>query len=417
MNYLKRKLLSTIPLQVRFNFKINIYYMISTGIFTGCYGAFYGIIARDEFGAGAFWISLVVAAQYLSGLVSFFATSFVPKGKEGTYSRAIHIISSLFLIGSAFTNSPISFCFMLFLFHMVACYGPLEDSVYAYLYPLNIRSRMMGYTKIFSVGTSTLTTFLAGLIINLTFFGIGVWRGVFVIAGIFHAMRGIIRCFYKVKIEPETNRQNPFIFIKKSFKLLVENKYNTVLIIVGVLLTSVITLFSTLFPIYQVDVLGLKGREVAILTIVNSAALIFAYPILGTVFSKLNPIKAWLFIFPFSVIYPLFYVFLGHSWYPLIIGIALYSAFGVVNDICWINLLIYFGGKDRLMEYQALYAFIGGFRAIIGLLASTFIINSCDKLQYSHTINLKISFLVGVGIMFLGYIIGLSLLKYNKNDK
>ena len=390
--------------------------MIATGIFGGCYASFYGIIARDEFNAGPFWISLIVAAQFLSGLVSSITTGFVPKGKEGIYSRAIHIFSSLFLIGSAFTNTAESFCFMLFLFHMVACYGPLEDSVYAYLYPLNIRSQMMGYTKIFSVGTSSVAVILAGLVINMTLFGIGVWRGIFVIAGIFHALRGIIRCFYKTDIVPDNTRPNPFSFIKKSFKLLVENKINIIIIISGILLTSAFTLFSTLIPMYQVDVLHLTGREVSILTVVSYISLLFAYPILGTFFTKTGPVKAWLFAFPFAITLPLFYVFLGNSWYPLIIGIVLYSGFSVAIDICWINLLIYLGGEDRLMEYQAFYAFVGGFRAIIGLLASTYIINTCDKMQFSHAINLKIAFLVGVGIMILGFFVCLGLLKFKKKD-
>ncbi len=414
MNYLSQRLWSAIPVPVRHNFKINIYYMIATGIFGGCYASFYGIIARDEFKAGPFWISLVVAAQYLSGLVSCITTSFVPKGKEGVYSRAIHIFSSLFLIGSAFARSAETFCFMLFLFHMTACYGPLEDSVYAYLYPLNIRSKMMGYTKIFSVGTSSVAVLLAGLVINMTLYGISVWKGIFIVAGIAHAMRGVIRCFYKTDIEPDTNRPNPFAFIKKSFKLLVENKFNIIIIISGVLLTSSFTLFCTLIPMYQVDVLHLTGREVSILTVVSYISLLFAYPMLGTFFTKTGPIKAWLYAFPFVIIMPLFYIFLGNSWYPLILGTILYSGFGVVNDICWINLLIYLGGEDRLMEYQAFYAFIGGLRAIIGLLASTYIINTCDKMQFSHTMNLKIAFLVGVGITFVGFLICLGLLKYKK---
>ena len=390
--------------------------MIATGIFGGCYGSFFGIIARDEFKAGAFWISLVIAAAYLSGLVSFFTTSFVPKGKEGLYSRNIHIISSLFLIGSAFTNSAASFCIMLFLFHMVACYGPLEDSVYAHLYPLDIRSKMMGYAKIFSTGTTVIATLLAGLVINMTLDNIGVWRIVFVIAGIFHCMRGIMRYFYKVDIKPDNNRPNPFLFIKKAFRLIVEDKFNTLIIISGILFTSSITLFATLYPMYQVDALHINGREVSILVVIGSVATIFAYPLLGVLFSKTTPIKAWLCIFPFTVILPLFYVFIGHSWYPLIIGQILNAGYCVVIDIGWINLLIYLGGESRLMEYQALYALIGGIRAVVGLLASTYIINTCDKMQFSHTVNLKIAFLAGIALVFIGFLICLGLLRYKKPE-
>ncbi len=422
MNYLKKIYHNAIPKDIRYNFKINVIYLIFTGAFVGCYFPFFGIIARDKYGASPFLLNLITSAQYLAGLTGFLMASFVPKGKEGIYSRNIHIISSLFFIGAAFATKASAFCVMLFLFHMAACFTPLDNMVYALIYPTDIRAKIYGYVKIFYTATSFIVTAVLGFIVskdlyNVTLFNynieeINLWRLVFFMGGIFFIGQGIARAYFKTDITPEEDRQNPFTFIKKSFKDIISQKANIYIIISGIFLTTVITASATLTTMYYVDIFHFTGKEISLLTIIGSVVIIFVYPLLGVFFNKMTPMKAWLYIFLFSATTPLCFIFIGKSWYPLIIMPILATGFNVCLDLCWINLLSYLGGKDKILEYQAFYDFINGIRAVIGLFAATFLINYCDKLNYSHTINLKISFMVCIGLLFIGFLIALNLLRF-----
>lgn len=409
-SYFRRIYAGSVPKNVRENFnKISLMYLIN-GIFFGCYNPYWGIIARERFHAAAFWIALVFASQYIYGILSLIIAGFVPKGQEPLYAKYIRISASIFLILSVFMKTGPLFCLMLFVFHVTACYVLMDNTIFAYIFPIDIRSRMLGYAKMIYSLTSMIVTLLAGMFINITFFGFPLWKAFFILGGISLACCGFI--MGKIKIQSHCEeKENPIKFFKDSFRLLKTDRFNITLIISGIFFTVGFNMFSTLFPIYQVDALRISTREVSVITVAGSIGLIFAYPLLGSFFSKMNPVKGWLWVYPFIVIYPLFYVFAGNSWYPLIIGYVLNQLFIVTNDIAWINLIIYLGGKEKIKEYQGLYAFFIGVRALIGLFVSSFIITQCEKMHFSIAVNLKIAFLWGIGFCFVSLLFMLPLLK------
>lgn len=391
---------------------------IVNGIFYGCYMPFWGIIAREQFHAGAFWISLVFASQYIYGILSLIVAGFVPKGREPLYAKYIRIFASIFLILSAFMKSAPLFCTMLFIFHVSACYVLMDNTIFAHIFPINVRSRMLGYTKMVYSLTSMIITLLVGLCINIKFYNISVWQLFFILGGISLAVCGFIIGKIEIK-DSAAEKENPFLYFKNSFRLLKTDRFNITLIISGIFFTIGFNIFSTLYPIYQVDALHISGKEVSLITVAGSIALIFAYPILGNFYSRMNPVKAWLWVYPLMVIYPLFFLFIGKSWYPLIIGFILNQAFVATNDIAWINIIIYLGGKDRIKEYQGLYAFFIGIRSLIGLFVSSYSINFCEKLSYGVAFNLKIAFIVGICFCIISYLfmIPIMKLKINGNSK
>lgn len=389
---------SAIPKNIRQNFNIIVFMFFINGIFTGIYAPFWGIIAREQYKAGPFLIGLVLSAQYIYGIVAMIVSGFVPAGEEQKWSKNIRIVTSIFLILAPFMPNGVWFCVFLFLFHVTACYVPCDNAVFAYVFPLNIRAKMLGYTKMVQSIVSVIITLIAGMFINVTLFGFPLWKGMFVIAGLSMISVGFIIGRVKLQNVEHEEKVNPIEFIKNSFKLLEKDKFNTFLIISGVFFTIGYTIFTTLSPIYQVDILKISGREVSFITVGGSIALIIAYPFLGAFFSKLNPIKAWMCVYPLMVIFPLFYMFIGKSWVPLILGNILHQGFIVTNDIAWINIIIYLGGKEKIKEYQGLYSFFIGIRALIGLFVSTFIIEHCEKLNFTMAINYKIAF--GISILF-----------------
>ena len=416
---LKKIYADSIPENVRKNFNNIVFMYLINGIFSACYAPFWGYIAKDRFDAGPFCIALVLTAQSAYGVISLVVTGFIPDGKEHHFSKYIRMIASIFLVLSVFTplfppmlRAPI-FCSLLFCFHFSACYPPVDNAVFAKIFTLDIRTRMLGYAKMFHSVMSMIVTLLAGLIIDKIYYGISMWQVVFVIGGICLASCGLIMGRLNIRAD-NIKKDNPLVFIKHSFGLLNTDRFNIFLIISGIFYTIGFNMFQTLYPIYQVEALHLKGAQVSVLSVTASLTLIFAFPILGTFYAKKNPIKAWFFVFPLMIIYPLFYIFVGNCWWPVIIGNILNQAFLVTNDIAWLNMIIYLGGKDKVKEYQGLYAFFIGVRAFISLLAAPNVINFCKTLSFGNVTNLKIAFIAGIGFCVLSLIFMLPMIKVAK---
>lgn len=412
INRIKQIYLNSIPESIRHNFNLHVMCMIFTGLFCGCYANYYGVIAREHFHAGAFWIGLIGSAIYMSGLGSFWVASIATKGKEHIWCKNIRMISSLCLFGAAFIPNNLGkiFCVMCGLFHIVAAYGPLENTVYGYIYPLEHRSRMLGYLKMFLAVFGTGMTFAMGFLIDVTVCGIQMWRAVFLTGAIYFAFSGFFLGRMKlpnVKVETE----NPLLYMKTSLKLIWEEKCNIILIISSIFYTIAMTVFNTLYPMYQVDVMGIGGKEVGYIALVSSVMNIIGYPVMGTLFGKINPVKAWAFPAVLMIIYPLFFVFAGKCWQALLPGMVFWAIFNISNDICWINLSIYLGGKDRIKEYNGLYSLILGIRALIGLVAGSFIITQCEKLHFGLMNNYRLAFFTGIFLAILSLICYLPMIK------
>lgn len=408
----KFNIFANIPKNLRYNFSQNVLMMIFNGLFLGCYSNFFGVIAREHFHAGAFWIAVVNASMTMSGIFGFFIAGFVSKGKEHIWCRYLRFFSSLCIITAGFIPNTYAkiFCILLGFLHLIACYGPLESTIYAYIYPIEHRIKLLGYVKMFQSITGMIVTLLVGLIINMTLMGIDVWRVIFVLGGIFFFLSGIPAGKMKINNIAE-EKENPLTYIKQSLQIVVKEKFNIIFIISGILYTIGNVIFVTLFPIYQVDIMHINGREVSLIAVVGSIGNIVAYPFLGNFYNKINPLKAWLWAFPLMIIYPLIFVIAGINWYLLLPGILFWSMFVVTGDICWINLIIYFGGREKIKEYQGLYAFVMAIRSIIGLFVASYIIEKCEKLHFDLMINYRICFFIGIGFIFLAFLAYLPILK------
>lgn len=418
MNKIREIFNNSIPDAIRYNFKCHVWCMILTGLFCGCYANYYGVIAREHFHAGAFWIGLIGSACYITGLGGFWIASLATKGKEHIWCKNIRMISSLCLFGAAFVPNTYGkiFCLMCALLHIVAAYGPLENTVYGYIYTLEHRSRMLGYAKMFLAIFGTGMTFAMGFLIDVTYFGIQMWRLVFITGAIYFAFSGIFLGKMKlpnVKVETE----NSLKYMLTSIKLITEDRFNIILIISGIFFTIALTVFNTLYPMYQVDIMGIGGKEVGYIALVSSIINIVGFPILGTFYGKINPVKAWIFPCILMLIYPAFFLLTGTFWQSLLVGMIFWAGFNVTNEICWINLIIYLGGKNKIKEYQGLYGLIMGARGIIGLFVSAFIINHCEKLPFDPINNYRIAFLTGMACVIISLAIYLPMIKvFNKRE-
>ena len=415
MNYIQKLYYNAIPSNLRYNFNISAAVMLLFGLFQGCYLNFYGLIVRQDYHVGPFWISLVIASFNFVGFLGLVVSSFAKKGKEHIYAKYIHIFSSIFLILCPFMKTGPWICIMLFIFHLATCYFPLENTVYGYVFPIEVRCKFLGYMKSCYGIAVMFVVLVAGSFIQVDVFGIPFWKYLFVLGGIFHIIRGFLFGLYKIPPLNFESSENPIGFIKKSFRLVKEEKINIPFIVSGLFYAVAVQGVSTLYPIFQVDILHFNGKILSVMTVISSICITVAYSFLGNLFNGTHPIKAWLWAIAFVVFTPFIFLFVnGFVWWILILEAFLHSFANAAGEIFWINSLIYLGGKEKIAEYQGLYTFIVGVRSFIAMFAVAFIINYCDKITQNHLINLKIAYSVLIGVIIICFVTCLPVLKMAK---
>ena len=415
MNYIQKLYYNSIPENLRYNFNLSAAVMLLAGLFQGCYLNFYGLIVRQDYHVGPFWISLVIASCYLNGFLGLIVSSFAKKGYEHIYAKFIHIFSSIFLILCPFMTTGPWICIMLFLLHFTLCYAPLENTVYGYVFPINVRCKLLGYTRSCYSIAVMLVILAIGSFIQVDVFGIPLWKYLFVLGGIFHIIRGFLFGLFRIPKLNFERDDNPIGFIKKSFRLIKEEKINIPFIISGLFYAIAVQGVSTLYPIFQVDILHFNGRILSIMAVISALSITIVYSLLGVLLNGTHPIKAWLWAISFVIFTPFIFLFVnGFAWWILILEAFLHSFANAAGEIFWINSLIYLGGKEKIAEYQALYTFIVGVRSFIAMFAVTFIISYADKITSNHLLNLKIAYFVLIIVVILSFVTCLPVLKMAK---
>ena len=90
---------STLPKQIKDNLRLDILSGVFLGIYTGLAAPLFTIVARREFHASPFWLSMMILATSIGGIFSFLFSSIVKDGQElKYYSVANGIIRALYLL-------------------------------------------------------------------------------------------------------------------------------------------------------------------------------------------------------------------------------------------------------------------------------------------------------------------------------
>ena len=227
---------NTLPKQVKDNFKFDALSAVFLGIYTGLAAPLFTIVARREFHASPFWLSMMILASSIGGIFSFLFSSIVKDGQElKYYSVANGIIRALYLLGF-FRNNGTLFCInniaIGFLSGVVCTqYNIIIQKVY----PKDARGKLMSYTRIIQNIFILLATLLGTVLADREIFGMEGWRFIFGSSGIV-----LLLCngfFAKLKyITNEAGKQeNVFGYIKNFVDIFLHDKKTNV-VCIGMLL-------------------------------------------------------------------------------------------------------------------------------------------------------------------------------------
>ena len=392
-----------VPKDTVYNFKKDCIGNFYCGFYNGFYVPFIAIIGRKYFNCTPFQLSLLISVTFLSGFISMLVASWVPVNKENRYMAGMGIVGAMFIICiSPWVKSSVIYTAMAMSYSLCASFAPLFNVIVQRIYRDEIRARLLGYSNSLKALLSLVCSVIANIIIEKQFYGIDVWRILYIIAGL-SVICNMYFCFWKLKMpKVESDRINSIEFLKDSFCLLKNDKLNTCLIISGVFYTCAYTLTNTLAPIFQNDILKIGPGKIAVLIFIQNLFCFIGYPLIGHYMQKYGAVKAWIITIFMGIIMAFGYGTCPvHFWQYLYFYYIFFGLFMAANDICWINLLLYIANGKKVTEYQTLHNFFMAVRGIIGIGVSAFIINEADK----YLINYKYVFYISVLFLIISYVI------------
>ncbi|MBQ7258241.1 MAG: MFS transporter [Abditibacteriota bacterium] len=374
-----------VPKDTRYNFGRDIIGNIHSGIFQGFYIPFIAIVGRKFFHLSPFLISLFIAGPFLSGIIGMVVSGFVPINKENKYMAYMGYMGCagiIFVLPFLNEKHSVLYALVCFSYYIFASFGPLYMIIIERIYRIEIRAKLLGYSKIFMALSSFLCTLIAGAIIDYKFYGFDMWRACFVIGGL-GCVCNMYFCFYKIRMpHVDIVKESSVKFLKESFKLIKTDMLNTWFIISATFFLLGYMTINTLIPIYQNDIMKIGPKEVAILTLIQNITWTFSYPFVGSFITRKGAVRGWILTLVTLIIMALTYIICPiKNWYVLLPFYMFFGLFMALNDLGSMSIYYYISGGQQVREYMALTYF---FNAVRGILAAAF---SAWIIKYAERIN------------------------------
>ena len=418
---IKKRYLSEVPKDTRYNFIRDCIGNVYSGIFAGFYNPFIAIVGRKYFHLSPLQLSLLLAGGFMAGVLGMLVASFVPVNKENTYMAYMGFLGCAFIILMSpllsYSQSTLYTC-MCLAYYVCASFGPLYQVIIQRIYRYEVRAKLLGYSKSLGAFAAIVCTAVAGLFIEKQYFGFDLWRLSFVL-GALACCGNMYFCFYKIKMpKMDIQRDNPLKFLGQSFSLLKTDRLNTLLIVVGFFYTAAYMITNTLVPIYQNDVLKIGPKEVAVLTLIQNIGWTVGYPIMGKYITAKGPVKGLIMTCILGIIMTVSYILCPGSWKFLLIFYIFFGMFLSGNDMAWMNILLYIAPAEKSTEYQSLNYFFIAIRGFVGAAGATWIIGYAENIcPGKEIISLFYKGVFGVSVIAFVIAIVLTVFIFRKKTK
>ena len=371
----------------KFNFRIDALSAVSFGIFAGAFFPFFSITAV-RLGASGILLALITAAPFMGQLFAVYWGHRSDQGQKLPFIVTSGILSRVTLIILALTHNVEIFALLIVLHFLFASAGsPAYAALMKKIYPLQYRGQLMGKIQFIIGMCRVMVTYLAGIWLDM--YG---YRSIFIIAGI----AGIISSLVYSRIdEPEEYRRA----VRQSFsiKVFIKTFRNDKLLrlaIIGFFIFDLGNLIlAPVYPLIQVNYMGLTNFEVGRLSIFWILGWFISAPIWGRVVDHYDPVRTiFIAIFLFMGL-QLIYLF-NSPYYFLMLASFLGGAAGSSLEVGWLNMMMNLGG-DKSSQYSGIYLTFLGLRGIIGPVIGNVLISLVNPFSI---------FLISIQILLLGLI-------------
>ena len=377
-----------VPPKAREAFKKDSMSGMLVAVMSGLTAPFVAVIARDMLHASAFEIGVITMSPLAGNLLSLFFCCVMEGRRKMPFAVALWVISRILYVLIFFAKSSAAFVGIIAASSIIGSLaGPAYSVLIREIYPGGDRARIMGYVRVCTWSVYVVITALAARILNDE----SSYRFVFPIAGFFGVASALVFGIIPTSDASGDSNTKMTQFVRDSVLILHEDRAFR-WFCAGIFLFGFGSiLVQPIFIIYQVDTLGVKSGWAGIYSIITSIVMIVASLYWGSYVDRKRPENviamqglAWAVI-------PLFYCVATKPW--MLIPVAIIGGIiGIGMELSYFNGVLHFAPKDRVTQYQAVFAALTGLRGVIAPYIGTALIDY-------HIMPMKSVFVLTTGII------------------
>lgn len=385
------------------------------GVMTGLAFPFFAVIARDNLRASELEIALLTMAPVAGNVLLLVWASMMEGRRKMPFAVAAWVASRFLLIMILFATTSAVFVGIIVLFWIIASVaGPAYSALMKEIYPDGDRAKIMGYARVCTIFVISVFSLLAGQLLKVVSY-----RWLFPAAAII----GIVSVipFSRIPTNEATGESDVplWTFVKNSISILRKDKRFR-LFCDGIFIFGTANFMAApIYTIYQVDVLHVETGWASVYAVLTAIAGMFGYFFWGGYIDRKSPMSAVALCTLLGVTTPLAYCFATKAW--MLIPIMVIA--GVINsgaDLAYFNGILHHAPKDRIAQYQSMFAGLMGVRGIIAPLLGAWLVRShfgrlvdvfVPNSEHAHAISTRVVFVIAATIIFGAYIFQLSVIR------
>lgn len=341
------------PDSVRHAYKRDTMAGMMSAVMSGLTIPFFAVIARKDLHATGMQLGVIMIAPVAVHIFSFLWANMVEGKRKMPFVVTALAVSRGALCASLFATTANLFVLLVTAFWLGwSIAGPAYSALMKEIYPDSDRGRIMGYVRVPQYFIWIGVAAIAGPLLHIVSY-----RYVFPIAGLFGIAAALTFGSIPTSKESGNPNVNTIKFTIDAFRMLKKDAgYRW--FCAGVFIAGWGDfLASTLYPMYQVDVLHVGTRWAAIFSMTTLTISTIAYFFWGPKIDRKNPIFVVLACNAIYIPVPLIYCISGSPWMLL----PVMAIMGVVNagtELGQCNGVLHFAPEDRIPQYQAIFAFL-----------------------------------------------------------
>jgi MFS family permease len=350
--------------RIRDTFKKDLLSTIFVGVFLATTSPFFGVIARRQFSASPFHLSIISSSAGIGQIFTFYWGYIVRSRKDkmkmvvipGALARGVFLFTPLV--------SSITVFLLLILLYQVISYisTPAYVEVIKFMYPDIVRARLMGIVRMVNNLVVITVTPVAGHLIS----SIG-FKWTFFLGAIFGIISSVI--FSTIKIKQDYTAPNvSYIPIKSILAIpFLDRRFGSYLAIFFMYGLGN-WLSNPIYPIVLVDKLQATSLQVGFISTISSGLSAISYIFWGRFIDRGNPVYVLALVFLLDFLIPLGYLLASiKPMYLFIVLSAVVS--GIANagiDLGVMNTILRIAPSTEIASYMALHSTFVGIRGILG---------------------------------------------------
>ncbi len=351
---------------VRRNMYIELVGSMAYGLFFGASLQFIPVVLR-KLGASPDLLALYVTQNYWGSVLVAFSVVIMQRRRTMSFAVTAWLIArSIFLLFAFISDVKWMLVLLAFFWILETFPSPAYTRIIQAIYPTHIRGQVMSLVRLGMVFAILLMTPLAGWALDHYSY-----RIIFPLAGLMGILSTVLFARLQVDEGPLPLRQTKPL---SGLLDIVRTNRSFAVYLLGIAIYGFGGLIGfALYPIVQVDRLGLSYSEIGLLGLAQSAFWLLGFLVWGKLVDQRGGLWVLRINCAIGVIIPVSYIWATDAWMllPAFIAQGIISA-GV--DLGFINTSIQLAEPEKVVEYSALQTTVIGLRGILAPIAGSLLL-------------------------------------------